>query len=127
MKKLLLAFFVVTLSTSAFAQTSFDAKIKENNAKLEKAKTLDEFDNLFTTFSALIPSGDSNNKWKAFYYSAFAQYKKADLLIKSNETASATNANAIAYKYLLGGVSNTKTEYKKLLELLDKQKIALSK
>lgn len=115
MKKLILAFSLFLFGSMAFAQSTFDKQIKENSAKLNKATTAQEYTALFTEFSNLIRVQDAN-RWKAYYYAGLSQYKKAEILIKAGDKAGASEANAIAYKYVAGGVPQDNTDGKKLLE-----------
>lgn len=121
MKKIILSFCLVVFSVLSYAQINFENSIKTNAAKLEKATTVQEYDNLFFEFSKLVRT-ESNNRWKAYYYAGLSQYKKAELLISSNEFAAAIDAHAIAYKYVSGGIPSDNAQGKKLMALLDNQK-----
>lgn len=90
MKKIFFTSCLTMLSIFSYAQSQFEMKLTENTAKLEKATTAADFDILFSEFSSLIKFNDKN-KWKAYYYAGFTQYKKADILLKSSSFADAKN------------------------------------
>lgn len=113
---------LLCLGFVAHAQTSFDSKIKEKTAKLDRASTVEEYDILFAEFSDLVRT-DHPNRWQAYYYAGLTQYKKAETLMKANDKSGAIEANGLAYKYANGNAENLKPEVKKLLQqILDQKK-----
>ncbi len=121
MKKSLLVLCLALFSIATFAQNKFDIQIKDKSAKLNKSTTVEQFDSLFQEFATLVRSNDAN-KWKAYYFAGLAQYKKAELLLKAGNTAAASDANAIAFKYISGGVPADNLDGKKLLQMIAEQK-----
>ena len=126
MKKLILTFSLIVFGTFTYAQSTLDNALKAPVAQMKTAKTVQDFDNLFATFSSLTTSNDAANRWKAYYYAGMAQYKKGELLINSGNKSAAIETNAMAYKFVAGGVPATNADGKKLLDLISLQRKKIS-
>ena len=127
MKKYLLIILLTGVFTLGYSQqNSFEAGIKENAVKLEKATSVEEYSDIFARFTTLIKMHDAN-KWKAYYYAGLSQFKKAELLFQSGEVYRAKEANAIAYKYtrVSADKQQTNTEIKTLLNKIESLKIKM--
>jgi hypothetical protein len=121
MKKTILAIGLTAFGLMINAQSTFEHRINESAAKLNSITNVQELDLLFAEFSTLVQS-DDKNKWMAYYYAGSTQYRKANLLLKSDQLSGAAEANALAYKYISGGVPAENAEAKELLTLIAEQK-----
>jgi hypothetical protein len=98
MKKYLLSFALAFMSLSAFAQSDYEKVMKENIAKIETAKTPEEFTALSNNFHRI--SGKDENNWLPFYYAALANIQKGRLLMQQGKTQDLDFIAGVAEKYI---------------------------
>lgn len=125
MKKIFLTICLFAACMLANAQSTFDKKIADTASKVESATKVQELDVLFLDLSSMVKENNSN-RWKAYYYAGLTQYRKAELLIKSNNISGATEANAIAYKYM-SVVPTDNKDGQKLLQQISEQRMMLKR
>lgn len=106
-----------------YAQSNFDKQITEKSGKLRNANTLNEYDNLFHEFS-LLAKTKNPNQWKAYYFASLSLYKKAELLLPTNNLEVLMEINALSYKYANGILNeqSKNTDLITLIDLIEKQK-----
>ncbi|MGA9212102.1 hypothetical protein [Kaistella sp.] len=84
MKNLLLTFLLVC-SGSVFAQTTFEKVMSEKIAKLEQAKTQEEFTALSNDFIRI--ADKEKTQWLPYYYAAQATIEKGRNLMRTGKLA----------------------------------------
>jgi len=125
MKKTFLTICLSAICILASAQSTFDKKLADNASKVESATKVQELDVLFLDLSSMVKE-NSSNRWKAYYYAGLTQYRKAELLIKSNNISGATEANAIAFKYT-SVIPTENKDGQKLLQQISEQSMMLKR
>lgn len=84
MKKLLLASLLFT-AVCTYAQNAFEKVMTEKTAKVQNAKTADEYTALANDFQRI---GDKEkSQWLPYYYAAFAKIQKGRMLMQAGQTA----------------------------------------
>lgn len=125
MKKIFLTICLFAACMLANAQSTFDKKIADTASKVESATKVQELDALFLNLSSMAKENNVN-RWKAYYYAGLTQYRKAALLIKSNNISGATEANAMAFKYA-SAVPTDNSDGQKLLNQISEQRLTLKR
>lgn len=125
MKKTFLTICLSSICILASAQSTFDKKLADIASKVESATKVQELDVLFLDLSSIVKENNSN-RWKAYYYAGLTQYRKAELLIKSNNISGATEANAMAFKYA-SAVPTDNSDGQKLLNQISQQRLTLKR
>ena len=127
MKKLLLTFVVALFSCTLNAQSSFEKNLKSNIEKAEKAKTAEDYSNLFENFAQLTKS-EFNENWKAYYYAALMKYNEVELLLESKSYELLSDNNWSAFKYLTSiSESQKNQEVINLLSFIKSQREKIEK
>lgn len=85
MKKLILM-VLFAISTTVFAQTSYEQAMTSALGKISQTKAGDDFVALSNTFTRI---GDKEkNQWLPYYYAAYSQILKGRQLMQQNQTQS---------------------------------------
>ncbi|WP_027378616.1 hypothetical protein [Chryseobacterium daeguense] len=122
MKKYLLSFALAFMSITAFAQADYEKAMKENIAKIETAKTPEEFTTLANNFHRI--SGKDENNWLPFYYAALANIQKGRALMRDGKTQDLDFIAGQAEKYI-GAASHVAPTDNAEIHLLSKMAYSL--
>lgn len=118
MKKTLLTFYFALFSVLIFGQTSYEKTLNAKAEKISTAKTLADYDKLFTEFSELKKSRDPY-RWKAYYYAGLVLYKEGEFIINTgNKKADTGHTNSLAEKFVAGSLE-LQPDNKEIIELLN--------
>ncbi|SIQ07068.1 hypothetical protein SAMN05880574_10516 [Chryseobacterium sp. RU37D] len=98
MKKYLLSFALACMSLTAFAQSDYEKAMTENIAKIETAKTPEEFTTLANNFHRI--AGKDENNWLPFYYAALANIQKGRALMRDGKMQELDFIAGQAQKYI---------------------------
>ncbi|WP_374464361.1 tetratricopeptide repeat protein [Chryseobacterium sp.] len=118
---LILSFFIT--GSLMNAQFFSDQTLQQSALQLDNAKTDNDYDTLFKTFS----EAKTSEKWKANYYAAAALYLKTDFLLKNVPNSSLGEPNESARNLAMQVLSSEKNngEVNLLLALIHFQKIRI--
>ena len=97
MKKLVFTFALI-IATSSFAQTGFEKIMTEKTAKLQEAKTPEDFAALSNDFARI--GEKEKTQWLPFYYAAHSTIEKGRLLMRTGNVAQLDPIAAEAQKSL---------------------------
>lgn len=97
MKKLFLTFALI-IATTSFAQTAFEKIMTEKTAKLQEAKTPEEFGALSNDFTRI--GEKEKTQWLPFYYAAHSSIEKGRLSMRTGNVAELDPIAAEAQKSL---------------------------
>ena len=97
MKKLVFTFALI-IATSSFAQTGFEKIMTEKTAKLQEAKTPEDFGTLSNDFARI--GEKEKTQWLPFYYAAHSTIEKGRLLMRKGNVAQLDPISAEAQKSL---------------------------
>lgn len=128
MKKILFTFCLLLFSFSFAQSSTYRKQIEDLATKFSTAKTVAQYDSLFEKFDILKKNSDTY-RWKSYYYAGLAMYRKAELLLNSNNRANASEANSIANKYILGSQTAQphSQEMQTLIALINEQHSKLNR
>ena len=122
MKKYLLSFALDFVSLTAFAQTDYEKVMTEKVAKIETAKTAEDFQALANDFHRI--AGKDENNWLPFYYAALANIQKGRVLMQQGKTQDLDFIAGQAEKYI-GAASHVAPTDNAELHLLSKMAYSL--
>ncbi|WP_294213901.1 hypothetical protein [uncultured Chryseobacterium sp.] len=122
MKKYLLSFALAFVSLTAFAQTDYEKVMTEKVAKIETAKTAEDFQALANDFHRI--AGKDENNWLPFYYAALANIQKGRVLMQQGKTQDLDFIAGQAEKYI-GAASHVAPTDNAELHLLSKMAYSL--
>jgi len=122
MKKYLLSFALAFVSLTAFAQTDYEKVMTEKVARIETAKTAEDFQALANDFHRI--AGKDENNWLPFYYAALANIQKGRVLMQQGKTQDLDFIAGQAEKYI-GAASHVAPTDNAELHLLSKMAYSL--
>lgn len=96
-KKLSFSFLIV-LGVLCYSQSSYEKDLASKIAKLENAKSLEDFQSSKDDFAASI--GSKEAEWKSYYYAALSLVRGELLSQRENKTQGVNGITASAEKYL---------------------------
>lgn len=105
------------------AQFFSDQTLQQSALQLDNAKTDNDYDTLFKTFS----EAKTSEKWKANYYAAVSMYLKTQYLLKYTPNRPMAESNEAAEKSAIQALALEKNngEINTLLGLINTQKIRI--
>lgn len=105
MKKITLCIMLI-MSVSSFAQSNTPKKLAEGIRILNTAKSIEDYNKAFDTFSVLRREMNSDSHWIAYYYLGYSAYKQAETLLAKNSNAEVNSFLSMATKATLSASFN---------------------
>ncbi|MDR6372600.1 tetratricopeptide (TPR) repeat protein [Chryseobacterium bernardetii] len=123
MTKLLLILSFLVTGSLMNAQFFSDQTLQQSVLQFNNAKTENDYDMLFSKFSA----AKTSEKWQANYYAAAALYLKTNFLLKNSPNSPLGEPNESARKLAMQALASEKNngEVNLLLALIHFQKIRI--
>ncbi|MDR2236233.1 MAG: hypothetical protein LBE92_08925 [Chryseobacterium sp.] len=123
MNKLLLILGFFVAGSWMGAQTFSDQALQQSVLQINNAKTENDYDTLFNTFS----TNKTSEKWQANYYAAVSMYLKTVFLIENSPNKNTGETNELARKYAMQALASEKNngEINTLLGLIHYQKLRI--